>query len=324
MIKSVKKMLGSLLLTVILITAMLPAYAETAEAATNPGYKIFSFQYGDWGEPEKVKIYGKYYWNDSSSIYCASTQDGEGKVIATAPDGYMIDDCIITNGSRIYYDVKPTNYSKEETVFYYVPNSGKTKPVKIKSVKSNSWLASYYSSNGNLYTYKYNSSAEAYQLYSLNVKTKQYKRVNSNFRVIGATGGSRYIYGASNQFQDGLKIFDAKSGKLLRKIKPEASKDPNSHFGTNNIVQAMVSNGKLYYLELGYYERIVFETSLSGKTTPKVLFREFTGDSFMLANGKFYYCDSNGDYFTFDLKTKETKPSSMDAYDEIEKSRVFN
>ena len=44
----------------------------------------------------------------------------------------------------------------------------------------------------------------------------------------------------------------------------------------------------------------------------------------MLANGKFYYCDSNGDFFTFDLKTKETKPSSMDAYDEIEKSRVFN
>ena len=86
----------------------------------------------------------------------------------------------------------------------------------------------------------------------------------------------------------------------------------------------MVSNGKLYYLELGYYERIVFETSLSGKTTPKVLFRECTGDSFMLANGKFYYCDSNGDFFTFDLKTKETKPSSMDAYDEIEKSRVFN
>ena len=79
---------------------------------------------------------------------------------------------------------------------------------------------------------------------------------------------------------------------------------------------------------LGFARTDSLETTVSDMmtkaTTPKVLFRECTGDSFMLANGKFYYCDSNGDFFTFDLKTKETKPSSMDAYDEIEKSRVFN
>ena len=179
--KFVKKMFAGLI-AAILITGILPAYTQTAEAATTDSvYKIVRFHYGEWGKPAKVKVYGKYYWNDFSNIYCSSTPDGEGNVIAAAPEGYMIDDHFITNGTRIYYDVKPKDYTKAETIFYYVPNSGKTNPVKIRAVSYNSWLVSYYSYNRKLYTYRYNSTAQAYQLYSLNTKTKQYTRANSNF-----------------------------------------------------------------------------------------------------------------------------------------------
>lgn len=307
----VKRILGSLL-AVIMIAGMFPAYADAA--ASSPSYRICRFAYGDWGEPERVKVYGNYYWNDSTSIYCSSTSDGEGKAIATAPEGYMIDDTFITNGIRIYYDIKPEDYSKAETVLYYVPNSGKTKPVKVRALKSNSWLCSYYPSGSRLYTYKYSADAGCYQLYSLNVKTKQYKRVNSNFRVIGATGGSRYIYGAplgtGSQFVGSMKIYDAKAGKVIRTIKPAGGK-------YSRIEQAHVSGGRLYYLETGSSKTTVFETSLSGKTTPKAVFREAAGASIKFAGGKLYYSDPDGNYFTFDLKTKEKKPISSDTYDSV-------
>ena len=316
--KFVKKMFAGLL-AVILITGILPAYTQTAEAATTDSvYKIVRFRYAGWGEPARVKVYGKYYWNDFSNIYCSSTPDGEGNVIAAAPEGYMIDDHFITNGTRIYYDVKPKDYTKAETIFYYVPNSGKTNPVKIRSVSSNSWLVSYYSYNRKLYTYRYNSTTQAYQLYSLNTKTKQYTRVNSNFQVIAATGGSRYIYGISNRSEDGLKIYDAKAGKLIRKISPKAS---NNSSMKNRIEQAMVSGGKLYYLETGYYTTTVFETSLSGSTAPKAVLRKSNIKTYELAGGKLYYCTRSDNYYCFDLKTKVTKGISMDTYNSV--SRIF-
>lgn len=304
-------------LTAVLLTALaVPVPAEAATAAKS--YKAEEFIFDDWGQPLKTKIYGKYYWSDFNSIYVSDSKSGAGKVLASAPSGYFIDDYIVTNGTRMYYSVKSTDYTNEATIFYRVQNSGKSKPVKIKKVKSNNWIVSYYTGNGNLYSYKYSNEAGCYQLYSLNVKSGRYARVNKDFNVLEATGGSRYIYGWSSVPSDGLKIYDCKTKKLLRKIKPEETKDPTG-YSKNTIQDAMVSGGKLYYMELGYYETIVFETSLSGKTKPKEIFREQTEEMRKLRNGKFYFAQMDEDwnlkYYTMDVKTGERKDSTMEEYD---------
>ena len=311
-----KFVLIAVLIAVLLTALAVPMPAEAATAAKS--YKAEEFIYGDWGEPLRIKIYGKYYWSDFNSIYVSDSKTGSGKVLASAPSGYFIADNFVTNGTRIYYSVKSTDYTNEATIFYRVQNSGKYKPVKIKKVKSNNWIVSYYTGNGNLYSYKYSNDAGCYQLYSLNVKSGTYKRVNKNFKVLEATGGSRYIYGSDNAGDSGLKIYDCKTKKLLRTIKPEKTKDPTG-YSINYIQDAMVSGGKLYYMELGYYETIVFETSLGGKTKPKEIFREQTEEMRKLRNGKFYFAqmDENWElkYYTMDVKTGERKNSSMEEYD---------
>ncbi len=316
-----REVTGCKILLVVLLAVLLAAMAvpAPADAATETkSYKAEKFLYDDYGQPLRIKIYGKYYWSDFNSIYVADSKSGSGKVLAAAPSGYFIDDCFVTNGTRMYYSVKSTDYANEATIFYRVQNSGKSKPVKIKKVKSNNWIVSYYTGNGNLYSYKYSNDAGCYQLYSLNVKSGQYLRVNKDFNVIEATGGSRYIYGCSSNPDDGMKIYDCKTKKLLRKVKPEKTKDPTG-YSQNSIQQAMVTGGKLYYLEFGYYEKIVFETSLGGKSTPKEIFRERTEEMAKLCNGMFYFAqvNKNGDlkYYKMDVKTGERENSSMKEYD---------
>lgn len=309
-------MILTILIALLMTALVMPAPADAA--TTTKSYKAAAFLYGDYGQPEKIKIYDRYYWSDFNAIYVSETKNGESKKLASAPSGYFIDDNIVTNGTRLYYAVKSNDYTNEATIFYYVGTSGKNKPVKIKKVKSNNWLVSYYKDNGNLYSYKYNNETECYQLYSLNVKSGQYTRVNKDFKVLEATGGSRYIYGSDNAGVTGLKIYDCKTKKLLRTIKPETTKDP-AGYSKNSIQGAMVSGGKLYYLELGYYERIVFETSLSGKAEQKEIFRERTEEMTKLVNGKFYFAQMDDDwnlkYYKMDVKTGERKDSSMDEYD---------
>lgn len=89
----------------------------------------------------------------------------------------------------------------------------------------------------------------------------------------------------------------------------------------NRIEQAMVSGGKLYYLETGYYNTTVFETSLSGSTAPKAVLRKSSIKTYELAGGKLYYCTRSDNYYCFDLKTKVTKGISMDTYNSV--SRIF-
>ena len=311
-----KHAVSVLLIAALLVTLLLPVYADAATKTNS--YTAKKFTYDDWGQPLRIKVYGKYYWSDYNSIYVSSSKTGTGKKLASAPSGYFIDECMVTNGTRLYYTVKSNDYANEATIFYYVKNSGNSKPVKIKKVKSNNWLVSYYKDNGNLYSYKYNNEAGCYQLYSLNVKSGKYSRVNKNFQVLEATGGSRYIYGSDNSGASGLKVYDCKTKKLLRTIKPEETKDPTG-YSINSIQDAMVSGGKLYYMELGYYETIVYETSLSGKENPKEIFREQTEEMRKLRNGKFYFAqaDENWElkYYTMDVKTGERKDSSMKEYD---------
>lgn len=313
-----KKLILLVLIAVLMAALAIPAPADAS--TTTKSYKAATFLYGDYGQPEKIKIYDRYYWSDFNAIYVSETKSGTGKKLASAPSGYFIDDNIVTNGTRLYYAVKSNDYANEATIFYYVGNSGKNKPVKIKKVNSNNWIVSYYKDNGNLYSYKYSNDAGCYQLYSLNVKSGKYLRVNRDFNVLEATGGSRYIYGNDNAGFDGLKIYDCKTKKLLRKIKPETTKDPTG-YSRNSIQGAMVSGGKLYYLELGYYERIVFETSLGGKTKPKEIFRERTEEMTKLANGKFYFAQMDEDwnlkYYKMDVKNGERKASSMEEYDSV-------
>lgn len=313
---SIKYMAAVILLAILLAAMLVPVSADAATATKS--YKAATFLYGDYGQPEKIKIYDRYYWSDFNAIYVSETKSGAGKKLASAPSGYFIDDNIVTNGTRLYYAVKSNDYTNEATIFYYVGNSGKNKPVKIKKVNSNNWIVSYYKDNGNLYSYKYSNEAGCYQLYSLNVKSGKYLRVNKEFMVLEATGGSRYIYGSDNAGFEGLKIYDCKTKKLLRKMKPEETKDPNG-YSRNSIQGAMVSGGKLYYMELGYYETIVFETSLGGKTKPKAIFRERTEEMRKLANGTFYFAqmdeDGNLKYYKMDVKTGERKNSTMKEYD---------
>ena len=262
--KKTKGLVYALAAMLVLICAML-LMTDTADAATK--YYRVPVQSVDSTEPYKESPVGyvlsEYVLSDSGTkinYYYAKTADGERTKFATTKfeDQLSYGWKVITNGSKIYYSLERGGLSQNRKGKIYCGSTkgGTPKLLKTVSVKSGEQITLLGIYNGKLYFQIANESktyVEKARLYSLNLKSKELKKVSANFDATFShpSGNGRYLYGSSVG-KDGLRVFDCKTNKIVRTIKEDD--------------QVRADGGKLYYSTHNYeknYTRI-YCASLSG------------------------------------------------------------
>lgn len=217
---------------------------ESIKEAPNGGFFLT-----DWDHEKKERYF-----------YYTATLDGKKERFATvsSDDGMSADWKVLTNGSKIYYSLEKTPFSKAHKGRIYCASIDGSKPKLLKTVslKENDQIILLGIYNGNLYFQTgdiYNALIQKASLYRLNLKSKELKKVSVNFDALfgHASGSGRYLYGDSVG-KDGIRVFDCKTNKIIRTLKGGLS--------------PYVDGGKLFYYTHSYeknYTRI-YRASLSG------------------------------------------------------------
>lgn len=192
-------------------------------------------------------------------FYYAATLDGKKVKFGTGAlfDGLPFDGKILTNGSKIYYSLEktPLNAAHKGRIYCGSVSGSKPKLLKTVKLKGNDQIIMLGIYNNNLYfqtadPYDY---AQKAQLYGLNLKSKELKKVSANFNAMYgyASGNGRYLYGFSKG-KNGIRVFDCKTNKIIRTLKDGG--------------KPVVDGGKLFYTTKSYEKKYnrVYRASLSG------------------------------------------------------------
>ena len=317
------KKAAALVLIILLVTALVPAPVQAAEAKWYKGYP------GSKWEP--VKIGDGYFWTDYSDIghalYYSAEAYGEGVKLADM-DKYKYDlgISILYNGSKVYY----TSYNWKVNDYEYLDNTvirihsvsknGKNNKVlktfKVKDMSPIPDLLSVY--NGRIFFQRY--SDEEYTLSSMNMeKNKDGKYLVSN-HVKGVWGqkisaNGRYIYCknqedhyVSSETAVDVKVFDCKEKKVVRTLK--------------NVKGFALTDKHVWFYKYdsNTEKNILYRTSLDGKSNKEKMMtfgknKEWT---YGAKTASKMYCfvrdDKTVKYYEFDISKGTKKEISESAY----------
>ena len=254
--KKTKTLVSVLAAMLVLIFAML-LMTDTADAATK--YQAAEIQDVRISNIKEAPIGGYFLFEEdwtAEKVYCyyAKTLDGTKRKFATIKlFGDNLSTKILTNGSKIYYCVETGSKGK---IYCGNIKGGTPKLLKTVKVKDNHHVSVLSIYNGKLYyqiSDPLNKFSEKSSLYSLNLKSKELKKISSNVNTHTgyAPGSGRYLYGGSLG-KDGIRVFDCKTNKIVRTIKEG--------------YKVRTDGGKLYYSTYNSQKEYVriYCASLSG------------------------------------------------------------